>query len=76
MIAGLGPVRDQAVDDDMADAIGGIERRKIRAVLADFRFGEAFGCSDTDGLLVVVGGCAKDKDAIDVELIRVGEPGE
>src|SRR3981189_1872427 len=76
VVAGLGPVGDQAVDDDVADAVGVVECGQVGAVLADFGFGEAFGLGGADALLIEVRGGAEDEDAVDVEFVCLREPGE
>ena len=76
MVAGLGPVGDDVVDYDVADAVGAVEGGKVGAVLADFGFGEALGCGGTGTLLVEVGSGAENEDAVDVHLFCFGEPGE
>src|SRR5277367_3879102 len=63
VVAGLRPVGDEAVDDDVANAVGGVERRQVGAVLADLGLGETFGGGDTDALLVEVRRGPEDEDA-------------
>src|SRR5271170_1502307 len=70
VIAGLGPVGDEAVDNDVTDAVSVIQRGKVGAVLADLGLGEAFCGVGSDALLVVVRRGAEDEDAVDVELVR------
>ena len=44
--------------------------------MADFGLGETLGGGDADTMLVEVRCGAEDEDAIDVELVRFGKPGE
>ena len=74
VVASLGPVGDERVDDHVADTVGGVERGQIGAVLANFSFRDAFCGGDADALLVVVGCGAQNEDAIDVELACFGQP--
>src|ERR1700678_131386 len=76
MVLGLGPVDDEVVDDDVADAVCGVERRQVGAVLAHLGLGEALGGGGADALLVEVRRSAQDEDAVDVDFVRVGEPGK
>ena len=66
VVAGLGPVGDEVVDDDVADAVGGVERGQVGGVFGDLGFGEALGSGEAGALLVVVAGGAEDEDAVDV----------
>ena len=72
VISDLRPVGDQVVDDEMAYAIGRVERGEIGAVLEDLGLGEAFCCGDTGALLVVVGRGAEDEDTVDVDFFCFG----
>ena len=51
VVAILGPVGDEVVDDDVTDAISAVERGKVGAVLSDFGLGEAFCGSGADALV-------------------------
>src|ERR1700733_10584383 len=76
VVAGLGPVGDESVDDDVAYAVGVVEGGKIGAVLEEFGLGEALGGRDAGALLVVVARGAENEDAVDVHFVGLGEPSE
>ncbi len=76
VVARLGPVGYEAVDDDVADAVGIVERGQVRAVLANLGLGETLGSRGADTRLVEVRCGSEDEHAIDVELVRFGKPGE
>src|SRR5215469_1515659 len=58
----------------MPYAISRIERRHVRAVLADLRLAEALSCCRANALLVVVRRGAQHQHAIDVYLPRARQP--
>jgi len=76
VVAGLGPVGDDVVYYYVAYAVGAVEGGQVGGVFADFGFGDALSGGDAGALLVVVGGGAEDEDAVDVDLVSVGKPGE